>query len=451
MKKFLVVLMALLFAGSAFAQDAPKGPDFKYGFFGLAYGVSGSQDDLEYDYTHIRVRPMFTVGNENVKGVVRLEIDQDYGKEATAAGADNGTDNMVVEVKWAYMEVKDMLVPNLTFTAGLAGYLIPLVVDNDFALFRAAYDLGVAKVDLSYIKHQEYDYVSTDSTGAKTLDDTESYAVQIPVKAGAIKITPAYVYTKVGKDINDDMWATLGDTTVGEEDTFNGESFYHDGNLSNYAIAVNGDFGMVTLDAAFDYSKGKVKKTTEDNYATVGTTNYTTSKYDIKTYAFDAILGIKPAEGIKISLFYTLYSGDDKADDEITSHIATMDTFYSAPDGRLFLLDAGGIAANGGNQPFDKGKTALGLNIYGLKADATFDKLGLMAQYAYVTTAKDNAAGDNVLGQEVDLKVSYDVAPATQLFVEYGYIFAGDDNMGLDVAGKAEDAQQFAWGLKTSI
>jgi len=448
MKKFLVVLMALLFAGSAFAQDAPKGPEFKYGFFGMAYGVSGSQDDLEYDYTHIRVRPMFTLGNENVKGVVRLEIDQDYGKEATAAGADNGTDNMVVEVKWAYMEVKDMLVPNLTFTAGLAGYLIPLVVDNDFALFRAAYDLGVAKVDLAYVKHQEYDYVSTDSTGTKTLDDTESYAVQIPVKAGAIKITPAYVYTKVGKDINTDQWATDATGAAALAVEWDEESLYHDGNISNYAVALNGDFGMVTLDAAFDYSKGKVKKTAEDD-GTVGT--YTTTKYDIKTYAFDAILGIKPAEGIKISLFYTLYSGDDKADDEITSHIATMDTFYSAPDGRLFLLDAGGIAVNGGNQPFDKGRTALGLNIYGLKADATFGKLGLMAQYAYVTTAKDNAAGDNVLGQEVDLKVSYDVAPATQLFAEYGYIFAGDDNMGLDVAGKAEDAQQFAWGLKTSI
>ncbi len=445
MKKFLVVLMALLFAGSAFAQDAPKGPDFKYNFFGMAYGVSGSQDDLEYDYTHVRVRPMFTLGNENVKGVVRLEIDQDYGKEATAAGADNGTDNMVVEVKWAYMEVNNMLVDNLTFTAGLNAYLIPLVVDNDFAMFNAAYDFGMGKVQLAYIKHQEYDYITKASDGTKTIDDTESYAVQIPVKAGMIKITPAYMYTKVGKDINDDMWATLGDAS--DTATFNSESFYHDGNLSNYAIALNSDFGMVTFDAAFDYSKGKVKKTTEG----AAVVDYTTAKYDIKTYAFDAIVGVKPAEGIKISLFYTLYSGDDKADDEVTSHIATMDTFYSAPDGRLFLLDQGGISNNGGYNPFNKGNAALGLNIYGLKADATFGKLGLMAQYAYVTTAKDNAAGDNFLGQEVDLKVSVDVAPATQLFAEYGYIFAGDDNMGLDVNGKAENAQQFAWGLKTSI
>ncbi len=445
MKKFMVVLMALLFAGSAFAQDAPKGPDFKYGFFGIAYGVSGSQDDLEYDYTHIRVRPMFTLGNDNVKGVVRFEIDQDYGKEATAAGADNGTDNQVVEVKWAYMEVNNMLVPNLTFTAGLNAYFLPLVIDNDFAMFDAAYDFGMGKVQLSYIKSQEYNYVTKTAAGVKTQDDIESYAVQIPVKAGAITITPAYVYTKVGKDINDDQWETAPDGLTASK--YDEESFFHDGKLANYAIAANGDFGMVTLDLAFDYSKGKVKETEEGD----GAVSLTTTDFDVKTYAFDAALGIKPAEGIKISLFYTLYSGDDKADDEITAHVAMMDSFYGAPDGRLFILDAAGVAANGGNQPFDLGATMLGLNIYGINVDAAFGKFSCLAQYAYVTTNKDNTAGDNFLGHEVDLKVAYEVAPKTTLFAEFGYVIAGDDNMGLDVAGKAEDVQEVAWGLTTSI
>ncbi|HOQ12353.1 MAG TPA: hypothetical protein PK104_08320, partial [Spirochaetota bacterium] len=113
MKKFLVVLSALLIATGAFAQDAKKA-DFNYSFFGIAYGVMGSQDKMEYDYSHIRVRPFFTVGNENVKGVVHLEIDQDYGRNSDSSGAGKGTDNMVVEVKWAYLQVKDFLIPNLT-------------------------------------------------------------------------------------------------------------------------------------------------------------------------------------------------------------------------------------------------------------------------------------------------------------------------------------------------
>ena len=38
--------------------------------------------------TPISGKPFFTVGNENVKGVVRLEIDQDYGKTNTAVSSD---------------------------------------------------------------------------------------------------------------------------------------------------------------------------------------------------------------------------------------------------------------------------------------------------------------------------------------------------------------------------
>jgi hypothetical protein len=160
MKKFLVVLSALLIATGAFAQDAKKA-DFNYSFFGIAYGVMGAQDEVEYDYSHIRVRPFFTVGNENVKGVVRLEIDQDYGKavDATGAdsGADKGTDNMVVEVKWAYLQVKDILIPNLTATMGLNAYYFPMVVDNDFAMTQLAYDFGMGKAIFTYIKIDELD------------------------------------------------------------------------------------------------------------------------------------------------------------------------------------------------------------------------------------------------------------------------------------------------------
>lgn len=108
MKKFLVVLVALMFATGAFAQDAAKkGAEFKYSVFGIAYGVMGSQGDAEWDYQHIRVRPMFTASNENVSAVVRLEIDQDFGAQtpANTTGADKGTDNKVVEVKWAYIQV----------------------------------------------------------------------------------------------------------------------------------------------------------------------------------------------------------------------------------------------------------------------------------------------------------------------------------------------------------
>ncbi|HOP65244.1 MAG TPA: hypothetical protein PK906_17830 [Spirochaetota bacterium] len=442
MKRFFTLCMALLFAGTAFAQDAQekKGPEFKYSFFGIAYGAMGSCDDYEYDYAHVRVRPVFTMGNENVKGVVRLEIDQDFGEEASDSGADNGTDNKVVEVKWAYIDVKDAIVPGLSLTAGLNGYAFPMAIDNDFAMAKAAYDFGMGKAELAFLKHQEYDYVTKDETGVKTEDDRETFAIQIPVKAGSLKITPAYAYTKIGKDVNDDQWDSVPDgATLANYD---GEVMYHDGNISNYAIAVNGDFGPVSLDVAFDYAKGTVNLSVEDD----GAINLTTTECDVKTYAFDAAVGFKVNEMIKLNAFYTLYSGDDEVDDEVTSHVFAMDTFYGAPDGRLFLLDAAGVAANGGKQDFDMGDQLLGLAIYGLSAEAKIGKLSCLAQYAYVTSAKKHpTTDDSVVGQEIDLQASYEVAPKTSVFLEYGYIVAGDDTF------MEEDAQELAWGLKTKI
>jgi hypothetical protein len=61
MKRFFTLCMALLFAGSAFAQEVKqeekKGPEFKYSAKAWAYGVNGSQNDYQYDYAHTRLRP----------------------------------------------------------------------------------------------------------------------------------------------------------------------------------------------------------------------------------------------------------------------------------------------------------------------------------------------------------------------------------------------------------
>ncbi|HRS62684.1 MAG TPA: hypothetical protein P5554_05795, partial [Spirochaetota bacterium] len=335
MKKFLVVLSALLIATGAFAQDAKKA-DFNYSFFGIAYGVMGSQDKLEYDYSHIRVKPFFTVGNENVKGVVHLEIDQDYGKTNATVdsdlvpgvkqndGANKGTDNMVVEVKWAYLQVKDFLIPNLTATMGLNAYYFPMVVDNDFAMNQLAYDFGMGKAIFSYIKIDEYDVVEKTAADVKQNKDAQAYAIDLPIKAGAINVRPGFLYITSGKEAA----LTLNSLTLSKA------------KLYNAALNVNGDFGMVGLDLTGAYLWGNVTKTTA-------------GKIDVAAYAFDALLTVKPAEGISLGLFATYTSGRDDGD-KFKGYDIIMETYMGACDGRLFLIEAAGVASNGGYQPFDK-------------------------------------------------------------------------------------------------
>jgi hypothetical protein len=413
MKKFLVVLSALLIATGAFAQDAKKA-DFNYSFFGIAYGVMGAQDEVEYDYSHIRVRPFFTVGNENVKGVVRLEIDQDYGRNSDSSGADKGTDNMVVEVKWAYLQVADMLIPNLTATMGLNAYYFPMVVDNDFAMTQLAYDFGMGKAIFTYIKIDELDKDETTATGDTKRDDAQAYAIDLPIKAGAVNIRPGFIYITSGQA------ATTND----------GLETLTKAKLYNAALNINADMGMFGFDVTGAYLGGKV------------TSSLVADEVKAKAYAYDVLLTIKPAEGISLGLFATYTSGQDNGDD-IKAYDMMMETYLGACDGRLFLIEAAGVAANGGYQPFDLTDTWAGLVVYGVNVEAVMGKLTLFAQYGYAQVADDTTTGDSAIGQEIDLKASYTVAPATSLFAEFGYIMAGDL---MD-----EDAWEVAYGLTTKI
>ena len=53
MKRFLVVLVTLLFAAGAYAQQTEeKKAEFTYGITAIAFGTYGTQADLVYDYSH---------------------------------------------------------------------------------------------------------------------------------------------------------------------------------------------------------------------------------------------------------------------------------------------------------------------------------------------------------------------------------------------------------------
>ncbi len=445
MKRFFTLCMALLFAGSAFAQEVKqeekKGPEFKYSANAWVYGASGSQSDYEYDYAHVRVRPLFSLGNENIKIVTQLEIDQDFGRSSSSkdyavydstdtatgdyitisddsASADPGTDNKVVEVKHAYIDAKDVIIPNLSLMGGLNGYKFPLVVDNDFALFKAGYNFGMGQINLSYIKIDEYDTASNTETDDELDDDATAYAFDLPIKFNGITVRPGVIYIKGGEQ----------------------SSTFSETKLTNYALNVSADFGMVTFGATGAYMTGDLNSTKETS-----------------AYGFDLGLDIKPVEGVKIGAFFTYGTGNDGSDaTEDNSYFYNLNKVFGktsnksgAPDGRLFLLENATVTSSAYND-FDSMDNALGYMSYGINAQANFDKIVLFAQFGMASTVEDNAAGDSGIGSEIDLKASYEIAPKSTIFVEYGYFMAGDD-MGVGLYTKAENASQVAFGMTASI
>lgn len=429
MKKFLALLGMLFIAAGAYAQEAAKGPDFKYSLKGWVYGVSGAQKDYEYDYSHIRFRPLFSAGTDNVKAVVQLEIDQDFGRGTDEnVNADPGTDNKVVEVKHAYLEVKDAIVPGVTLMGGLNGYKFPVVVDNDFALFQAGFDFGMGKAILSYIQIDEYEYAEATAAdpSVKQNKDITAYALDLPIKAGMLTVRPGVIYIKGGNE----------------------SALAQKASMTNYALNITGDMGVVAFTASGAYMGG----TLSDN----GTTK-------VETSAFGADLGVdvKPADGIKLGVFFTYGTGNDGKDAEKDdSYFYNLNKLFGktsnrtgAPDGRLFLLENASITGVGGHNiddNFDVMDNQLGWMAYGINAQAKIDKLTLFVQYGIASTVEKNANDKTGIGSELDAKVSYLVGPKTDLFVEGAYFMSSDD-MGVGKYTAAENAYQVAWGLITSI
>ena len=446
MKRFFTVCMALLFAANAFAQEAKpeakKGPEFKYSVWANAFAVT--EDTLKKDenvqYSNVRVRPMFTLTNENVSVVTRFEIDQTFGADYAAGpnkvtNADPDGDEIEVEVKWAYINVKDMIVPGLSMTAGLAPYAYSIGFNNDMPMFNLVYDAGMVKVDLAYIKFVEGANTDTKAatvngtvSGDKVKDDAQAYALKLPVKLGDITVTPSVLYFTGEKNVQKSTAFALPATPAyyGWEET-----------LTMPALGVKAKMGDISLDADFQYIMGEQK----DRLGVA-------AKKDVKAYAGYLNAGYKASDALKINLFGLYATGEDaKADTTTSFHSASKDEIEVGP---MFIInDNGFINQVGVNTEFDK--VTDGLMMFGLAAEFKMDKLTALAQIAYATTSSDKVEKETAIGTEIDLRLSYEVAPKTSLWVEGAYLAAGNYIEAKTLASDKQNPMYYAAGLMTSF
>ena len=356
MKKLLVVLMALLFTTGAFAQST--GAKFDYNLFGLAYGAMGSYgSDLKYDYQHIRVVPMFTAGNENIKGVVQFQIDMNYGADESPILA-RQTDK--TKVKQAYLAANDVFMQGLGFTTGLVAYAYPLIADIEGAVTAVSFDFGMGTANLYYLKINEGAELTKNV--AKQDDDVQAYILDVTIKTGGIDVRPAFIYASAGKQ--------YGDLAK----------------LAAYIGAVNatGDMGMFDFDVTAAFMSAKTDKNLASTYI------------DGSAYAFDLGVNVKPDTSMAIGVFGTYTSGTEgKKAKEFGFNQAINGLFGGAegvPAGRLFILQQGGTQDAGGFYPtgleYADRTNMYGNMAFGLSFTYTMDKLTLFAQYGYMMYAK---------------------------------------------------------------
>mgnify|MGYP001420486512 CR=1 FL=1 len=429
MKKVLSVLFILLMSASVYAKKNTRVNDtknndtnrssgsinFDFELYGLVYGLTGAQGEYMYDGSHIRIRPGFIMSNSDMKAVMRLEVDQNFGRGDTTRDADPGTDNFAIEVKHAYLETQESLLRGLVLMAGLNSYSFPVVFDNDFAMIQASYDLGFCKPLLSLIAIDEFSEVEKTASGVEQDTDLRGYAADIPFRFGGFAIRPMIIHLAGGG----------GSPTASQ------------GRLTIVGVNLTGDVDFALLKASGAYMLGDL----EENLGT-------------SAYAFDVELEIKPSEGISIGGFFTFGSGDDGSDPEknnaffynMNNLFGRITTKTGAPDGRLFLLENATVANSLTGEPasgFDYMDSQLGYMSFGAYAEAGIGDFTALARFGMALLVEEDADGNNAIGSEIDLKVSYGIVESTSVFVEGAYIIAGDV--------LEENVYQAAFGMTTEF
>lgn len=427
MKKFMLVCAALFLSAVAFAQevkqDVPKGPEFKYGIWANAFAITENTaaKDTDKAYSEIRVRPMFTMSMDNVSVVTRFEIDQYFGKggDTTVQGNGSGSnagyadpdgDQIAVEVKWAYINVKDFFISGLTATAGLAPYVYSVGYNNDMPQFNLVYDAGMFKVDLAYVKSEEADLDNIDSTNQHIdNDDAQMYSAKLPVVMGDITVTPALLYSQYERN-----------SSLGETNTY----------APSLGVAVKA--GNVTVNADFVYITGKNKDT----------------EVDIAAYAGYANIGYKASDTLSFNVFGIYTTGEDSKADKITSfQTACGDELEVGP---LFIInDNGYINQVGVSNEYDKATE--GLMAYGVGVNFKSGKFTALVQLAYATTTSDDIVKDKAIGTEGDLRLAYEVGPKTSFWVEGAYLKGGKYIETKNASTGDQDPMYYAAGILTAF
>jgi hypothetical protein len=409
------LLMGLLAAGLVLAMALPAMAfDSEFGAYWRtrAYmqkdftgSESGAKDTQLVD---TRTRLFYTaVFSEDFKFVNAFEINNTWGD---TVGGDFGTDaTTTFRIKHTYAN----------FTLGQVNFLVGLmprvlhrgfVFSDDFAGLAVTFKGEGFEIPFVWLKAYE------GGMGKDANDyDVDWYALKPNFKFGNVSLTPtlSYIYSK-----DAEKWAA----TSGNKE------------LRIWLAGVDADvkIGASSLWFTGIYEGGDFEMLPSGKSA------------DMAAYlvAAGGAFNAGPAD-LHGQIFYA--TGDDRTTEDYEAFFiprsgSTAQSYYWAEIMGLGIFDNQASA----NSCADKISNILAANIgVGFKVS---DKLKLVADLWYAKLAEDNAAGDNELGTEIDVVLTYSLMKNLNLDLVAAYLFAGDATYK-----GANDANPYEIGTRLSF
>lgn len=367
----LVAVVGIAFTAPAFAVEHEFGGYFRVRAF-TTTNFDGTDANADSDASMIdsRTRLFYTAQiNDNLKFVNAFEMDADWGDNGYG---DIGADGVAVEVKRSYI---DFNLGALNAKLGTQGGTLSrgFIFDDDFS----GAILSVGSTGFMFAK--------VDETGANIGDDTAFYSLMHTIATDTFSITPELTYV----DTPDSSYA--------------------------YFLALNADvnLGAASVWTSLIYEGGEEDATDRD-----------ISAYLV---ALGGSFGVSDALSIHGQAFYA--SGDDNATDDDIEGFGTINNAGDFMPGNSYywseIMGFGTFDDVGSaNAPEDNISNITAFNL-GTTFNAS-EKLALTADLWYAMLAEDNAAGEDTLGTEVDLKATYQLIDGLKLDVIAAYLFADD-------------------------
>jgi len=522
MRKFLMVAavgaLALLMAVPAMAVDFKFGGEYRVRFYdgvnigfdknaapGAVSATTGAYSQAAYFNTQvgpnargaqIRIRPMFTVSddNNNIQAVLRLEIgDIEFGNGGGAfnntnfgnpigagtnrigngSGGGGGADGINVETKWAFLDFAMPFGVPARVRAGVQGFYLPkgMIIDDDAAGVRAYGTTGIVSYDLWWLRP---------SGGAAA---NPGSAVLIPCTVGAVVTymptlaactaaggaagaaisvtgsTAAPTWNTV--DNNYDIYGLKLDGAFSK--AFNAGAYYlfADNRIncttaqgtaactsgrvrqsSYFGLTTTGDLGFMKYDADWIYGIA--------DGGPSGTFGGVNTPVDVKGWAFDAHAAF-PIGPVTANLAFSYATGDKRDGGTSEAYPGGFAPSWNGAGGGFELMGSGG--------PFDAVEfTQDGLTntwmVGGWLEYRPVKALWLKMAYGYVGFASKlgncagaaantcygpsysgkagNLIGKSSLGQEISLRADYDIWTGFKVQGQLGWFVPSKG----DVAGE---------------
>jgi hypothetical protein len=393
MKRFTILALAALlvvaFTVPAAAFESQFGGYWRTRFYinkDFSGDDSGSRD---WEVVDTRTRLYYTaVLNDNLKFVNKFEWNAVWGDPGSAP---IGTDRTTV-MRWknSYIDANAM---GLNWKIGLQGTSLgrSFLFDDDFAGAIVTYKSDM--FDLPFLWIKAYDDGSYDSNTY----DYDYYAINPKFKMGGVSLNPFALYAMTNNAAN----AVYSGGGAGLP-TFD--------RLDTWFLGLNADFnvgpGSMWFTGIYNGGTGEIPGGNDQDFG-----GY--------LLAVGGNFDLGPAN-VHGQIFYA--SGDDDPNDN------DIDAFV-APKGQSYYWSE--IMGYG---IFDKqvsngspGDQISNITAYNLGAGMKMsDKWKGSLDLWYANLTEDNALGDNDLGFEIDLVLTYQVIEGLNLDLVGAYLFAGD-------------------------